>query len=406
MTVHKLQTWFLSILLVAVSVLLPACKDLQEVDDLNIVLALGIDETSDQQVRVTAEIVNAAAARGQGQAGGGGGAQAQPTFNREETGKTVEEAVDKFNENTARNLFLPHNTVVVFGRGYAEQGIDRAMDYLERNRYYRRNQLWVVTDGTASDLLKASGKPESYNAMAIRSLVEQGVQKSTSVNSTQLLVMRQYLRPSHSPTVAYLNTVNSRLCGCGIGLFDGGRFRDYLPAQEAEGLLLFVRDISQTELTLPCPGSSQADLGNTFRLLTTHTEVEPLVQGNNVTFRVKVRGRAEVERLCPESKLTPETLKRQESLLASEVQTRMEKVFARLQRDNVDAVEFGDVVFEKKPSSWRQLATRWKSVFPRVQVNYDVQIQLLRHGLASKSPGIDYSPQGLPPHAGRGGIAP
>ena len=383
---------------------LPGCKDLQEVDALNIVLALGIDQTSDHQILVTAEIVDPSSAQGQGPTGGGG-QRTQATFLREQTGTTIEKALDKFDENVARNIFLPHNTVVVFGKSYAEHGIDEAMDYLERNRNFRRNQLFVVTDSTANELLKASGKPEFYNASAIRALVEQGVNKSVAVNSTQLSVMRQYLRPSHAPNLAYVTLVNSRLCQCGIGLFDGGQYKGHIVSQDAQALLLFIQDTQQTEITLPCPGSDsvQSDLGNTFRILNTHTHVVPVVRGNDIQFLLRVRGRAEIERLCPGSKPTEKTYTKWESELDSDIQTRMQRILEYLQTENLDSVDFANVLFENQPEVWRQIANRWKSVFPNVKVHYDIQIQLLRHGLSSQSPDVDYSPKGLPPLAGRGG---
>ena len=41
-----------------------------------------------------------------------------------------------------------------------------------------------------------------------------------------------------------------------------------------------------------------------------------------------------------------------------------------------------------------------------IQVTYDVKVQLLSYGLASKPPDVEYSVEGLPPHAGQKGVAP
>jgi spore germination protein KC len=403
---QKLRRFLVWIVACGFFLMITGCKDLNEVDELNIVLAMGIDETSDHHVEVSTEIVDPKGARTTGP-GGGGGQQEQATFVRHGIGNTVEEAVDRLDENVARNLFLSHNTVVVFGRAYAEHGIDRSMDYLERNLSLRRNQLWVVTDDTAAHLLEASGKPESYNATAIRSLVEQGVQKSVAVNSTQLRVMRDYLRPSHAPNIAYLTTMNSQLCECGVGLFDGNSFKDHFSSQDANGLLLFLGATQQTEFTLPCStGESSTDRGNTFRVLGTQTKVLPIIKGSEIQFLVKVRGRAEIERLCPRSKTTPDTYPEFETQLSSEIQQRMQRVMTKLQQDDVDSVQFGTLLYKNHPAAWRKISTRWKNIFPTVKVNYDVHIQLLRNGLASKSPDTEFSPQGLPPRAGRRGISP
>ncbi|WDL96067.1 Ger(x)C family spore germination protein [Alicyclobacillus sp. ALC3] len=393
----------LATLLLLISFAAVGCKDLQEVDALNLVLAVGIDQTPDQRVRVSVEVVDPTGARGQ--ASGGGGKRQSATFVREQSGETVEQAIDKFDENVARKLFLSHNSVVVFGKTYADHGIDRALDYLERNRSLRRNQLFVVTDGTAADLLNASGKPELYAAVAIRALVDQGVKKGVAVNSTQLRVIREYLRPSHSPTIAYVTSADSHICQCGVGLFDGGQYKGHVVSRDAQALLLFIQDTEQTEVVLPCEDakSSQTDVGDTFRMLSTHTDVVPIVHGRDVQFLVRVRGRAEVERLCPGSRPTTASYQKWESNLASDMQHRMQNMFEQLQKTDVDSVQFGDVLFERQPTAWRQVASQWKTIFPTIKVKYDIQIQLLRNGLASKSPDTEYSPQGLPPSSGQGG---
>lgn len=399
--------WIVSALLMGILLGLSGCKDLREVNDLNIVLAIGIDETQDQQIRVTTEIVDPANSRGPS-SGAGKGKRDEATITRQQTGSTIEEAVEILDEKIPRRLFLAHNSVIVFGQNYAIHGIDRALDYLERNRSYRRNQLFVVTDGTASDLLRSSSTPEFYHATAMRSLVEQGMHKSTAVNSTQLNFMKQYLRPSHTPAMARLETAQSGMVPDGIGLFDGGQYKDHLTSEEVPALLRFMQDTQQTEITIPCTNTEtpQGDVGQTYRILHTHTNVIPQVRGKRIRFFVKVRGQAEIERLCPGSKPTPQTYSKWEVQLDRTLQEQMQRVFTRLQKDDVDSVHFSDVLYKSNPILWQQMAHQWKTLFPHIQVTYDVQVQLLHHGLTSKYPDVEYSLEGLPPHAGREGVAP
>ncbi|WP_198851251.1 Ger(x)C family spore germination protein [Alicyclobacillus sp. SO9] len=407
MTMGQHTRWIVSALLMGILLGVPGCKDLREVDDLNIVLAVGIDETQDQRIRVTTEIVDPANSRGPS-SGAGTGKRDEATITRQQTGSTIEEAVGLLDEEVPRKLFLAHNSVIIFGHNYATHGIDRALDYLERNRSYRRNQLFVVTDGTASDLMTSSVTPEFYHATAMRSLVEQGMHKSTAVNSTQLSFMKQYLRPSHTPAMARLETAKNGIVPEGIGLFDGGQYKDYLTSAEVPALLRFMQDTQQTEITIPCTNKEtpQGDMSQTYRILHTHTNVTPQVHGNEIRFFVNVRGQAEISRLCPGSKPTPQTYSKWEIQLDHTLQEQMQRVFTRLQKDDVDSVHFSDVLYKRNPILWQQMAHQWKELFPHIQVTYDVQVQLLRHGLASKSPDVEYSPEGLPPHAGREGVAP
>jgi spore germination protein KC len=84
----------------------------------------------------------------------------------------------------------------------------------------------------------------------------------------------------------------------------------------------------------------------------------------------------------------------------------MQHVMTKLQQDDVDSVQFATLLYKNDLAAWRGISARWKDIFPNVKVKYDVHIQLLRHGLASKAPDAEFSPQGLPPRAGRRGIVP
>ena len=383
--------------LVAVS--LPGCKDLQEVDDISMIVALGIDEADDHQVQVSGQIVDPMAARSAGKQSGGGGGKAFTVHS--EYGSTVEEAINKFDEHLPRKTFLSHNSVVVFGQTDAEHGIGRALDYLERNRRLR-NELLVVATDRAVRLLSAPANPESLNAGALRYLVEHGEEKSVTIDSTQLTFMRQYLSPSHVPLLARVD-VNSegQLGQYGLGVLDGGKLVDCLSPEEANALLLFLEPTQQHTITLPCDNRQISDLGMTVRILSTQTKVRPMVRGHQIGFNVQVRGQAEIERVCPTDKLTPDMYRNVELQVQHNIETRMHHILSREKGKHLDAMQFGTALFQAYPAVWHRVAQRWNNMLPAVPVHLDVKIHMFRSGLTSKAPDAEYTREGLAPRAGR-----
>jgi spore germination protein KC len=377
------------------------CTDMVEIDDFNLVVALGLDQVNDQMIRVTAQILDPTkyqSAGGQGSPAGQGGNPS--TIVREEFGRTAEEAIAKFERDTPRHLVLTHNAVVVFGKKYAENGIDRAIRYLERERDFRRNQLLVVTDGTAKALLQGDTEPDPVNAFGLRTLISQGTEILHSVNSLQLVVVRELLSPSHTSVIARVNLDrNGHPVNSGLGLLRDGKLADVLNVNQTRALLRFLGKEGKTEYLLPCPGEKEADVGTTIRVLSTNTRTEPVVHGNTVVYTVKVRGNGEIARLCPYGRIDSQTIQSLEMKTASIMQASMQATMDHIKQKNVDAVQFGTLLSQQKPREWRRIAGQWNRLFPRVRVVYDIKIQLLGTGMTADDPHI--GPERETPSAAR-----
>jgi spore germination protein KC len=387
------------------SLLLPGC-DIKEVDDLNVVLALGIDQTDNGLVRVTAQIVNPAAVPSAGASESGNGATGRAFIVRVETGSSIEEAVEKFNQEVPHQMYLAHNTLVVFGNAYAQHGIERAFDYLERDRYYRRNELLVVTSGTAEDLLSASTNPDPLNAMGIRALVQQTAKMFRIANSEQQEVMQEYLSPSQAPVVSLvdLDPANHPVMK-GVAVFRGAKLADTLTLDETKALAWLLENTRQVEIHLPCDGRG-SNVGTTVRLIGSNTQVTPQFRKNGVSFLVTVRAEAEIERLCPYERMSEKTYKELEKKTAEYMEREIQAVVAKLQSDGVDASQFGTRLFTKNPRYWRQISQSWPDDFAKAQVTCNVRVHVFRSSLSSGTPESTVSQSGLAPPAGRGVTVP
>ncbi|QQE80838.1 Ger(x)C family spore germination protein [Alicyclobacillus sp. SO9] len=373
--------------------------DMTEVDDINIVLAVGVDQIDDKTVQVTAQIV-----RPQGQSGQQDKSSESQCLVESVQGRTIEDAMQQFELELPRKTFLPHNTMFVFGKSYAEKGLDRAFDYLERDRNYRRNQLLLLTQGSARTLLTADTAPESVNAMGIRQLVKQYGERSKQLDSIQLRVMREFLSASKSPIMTDLKKTEAGAVKIsGIGVFHSGRVTTWLNNEETMGLIWFRGPTHNIVMNFPCKNSHAADTGNTFRILSTHVKVVPAVSGTHVHYTVHLDGQAEVLRVCQNTAMKTETINQLEKSLAQDVKLEMQSTMAKLKASKVDGVKFGTVLFQHNPTAWRRFSKDWDTTFQAATVTYDVKFHILRNGLSSSSPNKDYTPQQLPPKAGRKG---
>ncbi|MFD1677898.1 Ger(x)C family spore germination protein [Alicyclobacillus fodiniaquatilis] len=375
------------------------CFDQVEVDNLNTVVGLGIDQLDNKNVEVTVEIVNSTSqsASPDDKKKSGGKTESQ-TFVYSSKAKSIPEALDKYLSKLSKVLYLPHNSIVVFGQTYAQHGIDDAFDYLERSRYYRRNQLWVVTHTSARQLLESNAQTQPINALAMRNLVEQMAKSSKLYETDQLRVMRQYLSVSNSPVVSCVDideTGNPYLAG--LGVFRHAKLAAVLPMDESQSLTWLLCNSKQMVLTIPTAKRDEVKNTASIRILRMNRRVHCRIEHGEPVFEVAIQGKAEIEHLPEQTQLTPQFMKLLQSNVDKKIVADMKNTVDHLQKIDCDATQFGNVLFRTNPNVWRNLADNWQETFPHLKVSYTADIDLLGNGLTSTPPVSTYSPKGISP---------
>lgn len=395
MTQGRWGRLLIALCMTGICALTSGCKDYTDVNDIHVVVALAVDAAKDGSTMVTAEIVNPQNAPS---AGGSGGGSAQggvaPYLVRTTVGDSVEDAIEKFEPVLPYHPYLPHNTVVVFGRDFLMRGIQEALDYFERNRNFRRSEVFVATSGLGRTLLTASTEPEALNAFGLRSIVDRAAMKAPAVDSEQLRVVDAYLSPSHAPVMAWVDVDDDgKLVMKGVALLRNGQIGHYLNLPRANGLYWLLGPTHEIKIQVPCPGHTAPEDGQqartqsvTLRLLQTHTRVTPeLNPGGQPRFRVFLRGTGEIERLCPGESLSRQLLQQLEQAANAAIRSQINDVIQELQARDIDACQFGTALYHHYPAWWRLHEANWPREFQRVPVTVDVQISVVRVGLTTHS---------------------
>ncbi|CAB3395406.1 Ger(x)C family spore germination protein [Kyrpidia spormannii] len=397
------------LIVVLFAIVLTGCWDRVEVTDLALVIGMGIDDAGQNGVDVTVQLLSPTGQtiggeQGQGTMGGSDSSGKRAFINYQQRGKTVQEALDRLYRVLPRRPFVAHNTVVVFGRRYAEKGFDQALDYIERERNFRRSQMFVVTSGTARELLDVQTSPERVNARGLRKLADQQLRTSITEPSVELRVVNDLLSPSQSPVMAWIDPVDNEPRVMGVGLFQGGKLVDLLPARESQGLMWLLGRSGQAFIHIPCPGGRPSSTSQclSVRLINTKLHVDPVMTPSGVVFRVRGYGQGEVDAVCEGETPTPERMREWGQQVAQYMETEMDRTLQRLKAKHVDAAQFGNRLFRRNPELWRSVARRWPELFSKCRAEYDLQINLQRSGMISQSPLEDRSPENYPPRQGHG----
>ncbi|MFD1904480.1 hypothetical protein ACFSQ7_11080 [Paenibacillus rhizoplanae] len=167
MNTQRFQQVLPVLLLVFSLAVLPGCWSSKELNELAVVMALGID-TAPQGYAVSAQVLNSGEARNnKGESG-----KSLPVLTYKATGQTVPDALQHILSAAPHALYLSHIRVLVLGEELARQGVSDIMDFITRNHQLRSDFFLVVAKHSlASDILEINTSFEPIPANSLYSSI-------------------------------------------------------------------------------------------------------------------------------------------------------------------------------------------------------------------------------------------
>jgi spore germination protein KC len=377
-------------------ILLSGCWDRKEVNDLALIVGLGIDQTKDGKIMLTAELIVPKAVGGGGQmigggdGGGGGGAE---TIVRSGTGTTVADAISNLQEKLPRRIFWGHTEVIVFGEKAAKAGIRQHLDFLGRNPEARLRANVFVSKGTAKSVLELSPLIEQSSAEVLRELSEsQLLLRVTAKDALQMLSgdagaaalpMVKILPPEKGKqelqTIAFIQRT---------AIFKKDKMVGDINDKLTRGVLWLRNEVKQADVTVT-PKGEKGKITST--LIRAHTELIPKYEKGK--WKMIVKATAEDDIILNGTKwnlMNPKYTKMIEKELAKETDKRIRDTLKKVQKEmKADIFGFAEVFHRKYPREWNRVKDRWEEIFPDVEVVVKTKAYVRR-------PGIGTTPQGLP----------
>ncbi|QSB50261.1 Ger(x)C family spore germination protein [Parageobacillus toebii] len=374
-------------------ILLSGCWDRTEVNDLALIVGLGIDQTKNGKIRLTVEIVVPRSAGGGGQMMDGGGAGGGETIIRSGTGVTVADAISNLQEKLSRRVFWGHTKVIVFGEKAAKAGIRQHLDFLSRNPEVRLRSNVLVSEGTAKSVLELVPPIEQSSSEVLRELSESQLLLRVTVKDVlqmlsgdagaTALPMVKIKSPEEGKkdlqTIAFIQRT---------AIFKKDKMIGDIDDQLTRGVLWLRNEIKEANITIKPKGEK----GNiTATLIRAHTELIPKYEKGK--WKMIVKATAEDDIILNGTKLdllNPKYTKMIEKELAKETNKRIRNTLKKVQKEmKADIFGFADTFHRKYPREWNRVKDRWEEIFPDVEVVVKTKVYVRR-------PGIDTAPQGLP----------
>lgn len=384
-------------------VLLSGCWDRAELQDLDIVSAIGIDEGGDDvenRYRVTVQIINEGQiAGGQGQ---GGKSEMAPVTTYSATGSTISEALRKIAPKSPNELFFPHVQLMVIGEDLARnKGIQDLFDVIERDSQFRTLfPILIVRDNTAKALLQITTPLEAVPAAKIVGGLETTKKIWGEYASTRADQVIQQLDgeganltgieitgdPAKGNKITNVQQISSKtdIQIKGLAVFKNGKLQKWLDGDEARGASWINNELTKTVVNLDCEKKKK---GIAVEMVRSQTKVKADIKNRKPVIRIAVQSEGHISEVhCPIDLGKHESIEKIEKQMEKEIKEEVMMALEAAKEQKSDIFRFGETVNREDPKLWKKIKKKWDDeIFPETEVHVNVQAFIRRSGLRTKS---------------------
>ncbi|WP_164669417.1 Ger(x)C family spore germination protein [Virgibacillus doumboii] len=369
-------------------ILLAGCWDRTEINDLAIIVGIGLGKTDDDQIALSVQLVNPSAI-GSGQ--GSGGAQqgsGQLTTVEKETGRTTFDADSKLQQKIPRRLFSGHNRVVFIGEKMAKKGIRKHIDFLARHPNPRLRSYVFVTKGKPSDFFKVLPDLERSSAEVAREITNLKVGMSVDVKELLQVAADQGERialPILEIEEEPPNTVGVRVSGTAV--FKNGKMVGQLDEKMTRGVLWIRNEIKDAAVTVKPEGEEDHI---SFHIFEASTELIPKIKNGTWTMTIKIKSIDDaVENETTLNLMNPVTANKLEKQLENQIDKRIRAALELVQKElKSDILGFGEAFHRHYPNEFNKVKNKWSKKFPEISVKIKSDVKIKRPGRSASPPAV------------------
>jgi spore germination protein KC len=367
--------------------LLTGCWNKRELNEMAIVMAMGVDKVEETgEYRVTFQVVNPGTVA-PGTTGGGGNGTPVTIFSGTE--KTLFKAVRKTSQKVPRQLFFSHMKLLVIGETIAKEGIQDLIDFFERNPETRLTTKVLVTrDVEAESMLKILTPVEKIPANGITRQMELTEKVwAENVNIEMEDVVKGLVSEGGEPVISGVKIVGKLEEGTkksnleqtdtvalieikGVALFKEGKLRRWLDGDKVRGVLWLQNKIESSIITTDCKDQKDAI---SIEIVRSKTGVTAGVLARKPLIHINIRQEGYVgEVTCPIDLTKKEEIAKLENEWERETKKQVMEAVKVAQSEKSDIFGFGEAVSRENPKAWEKMKKEWNKTFAEIEVDVNV----------------------------------
>lgn len=387
-------------------IFLTSCTGARELDTLGIVISTGVD-LEDGKIVITNEVINPTAS-----VGNGNGDMTESTEFVQGKGITVVDAIAQTLLTFDRQIFYPHNHLVIFGEEIAKDGIGKYIDVLSRNTEQREMSYLLVSQGD-----------KAYNVMGVNSGISNSpgkymykILKGENFNGkTRTIAVNEFLRYYYRPKEGYIfgvvsvveqpeinkmvaNETRDILCVEGGAVFEDDKLIGYYTGDEMIGFNFLVNNLKSTDIVFEAPlniEDTKAQIAKSgkysvVKVFKNKTKLDMKLEQEKLHLYVDVKFRGTLIETTELLNLSDsKILKLLEEACAKKVEEIITKTLEKAQKEyELDSFSIGELVHRKYPKLWKEIGKDWKQVFPEIDYTVNVKVSIVDTGFTNTPPNL------------------
>ncbi|WP_028608528.1 Ger(x)C family spore germination protein [Paenibacillus harenae] len=377
--------------IVIISLLTAGCWSRQEVNDIGIVTATGIDRTKSGGIKVSLLLAVPRTVGMSGQAGGSGEIENTAGWVISEEGETIMDAFRNIQKKLPRNIFYPHNRAIVIGENLARNDTFTLMDFFQRSRQTQMRSFVLFTKKEAADILRFKPKFEKLTAEIIKEEMKTGVNAHVRLNEFINMFMEDG-QEAYAPRIEIVpSEIKSaskeelnNLMQMGVGIMRDNRLVGWLNAEETRGLLWLRDEMEEGVITVNIP-EKRGGGKISGEVQKAHTKIKVYSVKNRL--RVDVRVTTVINIFENQSQISLKDLEKiayVESLLEKDIEDRIRMSFKKAQQFNSDFVGIGRAIYKASPGLWQQQQENWNDKLADVEFQVSAKVNVEKIGMINE----------------------
>lgn len=359
--------------LLVLAAFLAGCWDQRIVDQVEFILAVGMDARPEERVLVT--FVTPAI-----ESGGG-----MPKSRLYETeAYTPREAREALRRQSVGRLEAGKLEQIFFGEELARQGVHEYLEILKRDPFDPILSRVVVVKGRARDFLAtaAKWKNKPLPGLYFKRLLDQEAALGNIPPATLDRFYVQYFAPGIDPVLPLARATPTNAVVLGSALFREDRLAGELDVDQTYLLLVLRGDGAHHIQSYPNPQfkpGRRVKRKFTLRYINAKAQrhLRLTAQGPEVAFDLSFT--ALLEEYQMEYPATEKDLRRLEQDAAAHIGRQLRDLWARLQAAHTDPIGIGNLVRAYHYDYWR--SHDWQKVYPAIPAGFRVKVKILNSGL-------------------------
>lgn len=374
------------------ALLLSGCWSKRELNEIGIVTAIGIDR-QEEQYKVTVQVINPSEVSSKEMTT----RTAVSTYTA--VGNSIFETIRRLIAQTPRQVYMAHVREIVFGEEMAKEGIGKALDFLSRDHEMRTDFHLTVAEGMeAEDLLKVLTPLERIPAEKAFSSIKGGEKYWAPVQPVKISdVLSAMLSEGDNPVLTGMKVVGDPDQGSNLdnveqvdsptsiqvsrlAVFQKEHLAGWLTEEQSKGYSYIVNKVQSTAEYAPCENGKPG--GITLEVFDATSKMKAAVNTGKpkVTLSIEIdAGIAEVE--CPLRLSETEVIKKVEKQFERRITTTVKDTINVLQQDlQSDVLGFGELIHRENKTYWKSIRKDWEYIFPEVETDVEVKVNLKRTG--------------------------